>query len=124
VTEEALLAIVSNSFRSVWPLELLLLLRHEPRRAWPVAALVQDLRATVSAVSEGLAALRKLGLVSVDPQGSYQCEAGSAELEELAHELSELYSRKPRAVMRAILATPNSQIQTFADAFRLRKDTC
>jgi DNA-binding IclR family transcriptional regulator len=124
VTEEALLAIVSNSFRSVWPLELLLLLRHEPRRTWSVGALVQDLRASVSAVSEGLAALRKLGLVSIDPHGSYQFEAGSAELEELAHELSELYSRKPRAVMRAILAAPNNQIQTFADAFRLRKDTC
>jgi DNA-binding IclR family transcriptional regulator len=124
VTEEALLAIVSNSFRSVWPLELLVLLRHEPRRTWSVGALVQDLRASVSAVSEGLAALRKLGLVSIDPQGSYQFEAGSAELEELAHELSELYSRKPRAVMRAILAAPNNQIQTFADAFRLRKDTC
>jgi DNA-binding IclR family transcriptional regulator len=124
VTEQALLAIVSNSFRSVWPLELLLLLRQEPQRAWRIGALVQDLRGSVSAVSEALAALRNLGLVSIDPQGSYHFEAASADLEELARELSDLYNRKPRAVMRAILAAPNSQIQTFADAFRLRKDTC
>jgi DNA-binding transcriptional ArsR family regulator len=124
VTEEELLAVVSNNLRSVWPLELLLLLRQEARHAWRVDALVLALRASPSAITEGVTVLKKLGLIDVDQQGTYQFFAGSTAQDELARELCDLYARKPRAIMRAILAAPNDQIQTFADAFRLRKDPC
>jgi len=42
----------------------------------------------------------------------------------LARELIDLYKSKPRSVARAIFAAPADRIQTFADAFRLRKDRC
>jgi DNA-binding IclR family transcriptional regulator len=122
VTEEALLGFISSDFRSVWPLELLLLLRQEPVRAWPVDELVRELRASSAALTEALAALRRNGLASVDQQGAYRFEASSAETAELARELIDLYNRKPRAVMRAITSVPNERIRTFADAFRIRKD--
>jgi hypothetical protein len=122
VTEEALLAFISSNFRSVWPLELLLVLRQEALRAWPVDKLVRELRASSTALTEGLAALRRSGLARVDQQGAYRFEASSAEAAELGRELIDLYNRKPRAVMRAITSAPNERIQTFADAFRIRKD--
>ena len=62
MTEEELLAVVSNTFRTVWPFELLLLLRQEPRRAWLVEVLVRDLRASATAVNESLVVLRRLGV--------------------------------------------------------------
>jgi len=124
VTEEELLAAVSNTFRTVWPFELLLLLRQKPRQAWPVEALVRELRASVTAVSESLVVLRRLGVVGVDPQGAYLFAPASADLDELARELSDLYTRKPRAIMRAILSAPNDKVQTFADAFRFRNPQC
>ena len=124
MTEEELLAVVSNTFRTVWPFELLLLLRQEPRRAWLVEVLVRDLRASATAVNESLVVLRRLGVIGVDPHGAYLFAPASADLDELTRELSDLYTRKPRAIMRAILAAPNDKVQTFADAFRLRKPQC
>jgi hypothetical protein len=45
-------------------------------------------------------------------------------MDDMARALADLYKRKPRAVMRAIFSAPKDRIQTFADAFRMRKDTC
>lgn len=122
LTEQELLTFVGDTFRSAWPLELLLLLRQEPRHAWLIADLVRELRASVSTVNEGLAGLRRIGLVVVDQQGAYSLAATTPALEHLATELSELYGLKPRAVTHAILSAPNDRIRTFADAFRIRKD--
>ena len=83
---------------------------------------MRELRASASTASEGLAELRRIGLVAVDPQGAYSFAAATPALEQLATELSELYSLKPRAVMHAILSAPSDRIRTFADAFRIRKD--
>ncbi|HTV30323.1 MAG TPA: hypothetical protein VMF32_21415, partial [Xanthobacteraceae bacterium] len=79
-------------------------------------------RASPSAVAEGLAELRRFGVIASDPHGAFRFAASSAASEQLAVELAELYSRKPRAIMHAILSAPNDRIRTFADAFRLRKD--
>lgn len=124
MTEPEVLQFVERTFRSVWPFELLLLLTRSPQQTWQGEALVHELRASMSLVDGGLRTLEKVGLVSVDEQRMYRFQPASAELEELAHALIDLYHRKPHAVMRAVFSAPADRIQTFADAFRLRKDTC
>lgn len=124
MTEPEVLQFVERTFRSVWPFELLLVLTRSPQQAWQGEALVHELRASMSLVNGGLRTLAKAGLVSVDEHGMYQFQPASAELEELARALIELCKRKPHAVMRAVFSAPADRIQTFADAFRLRKDTC
>ena len=124
MTEDAIIDFVSRSFRSVWPVELLSLLSQEPHSAWQIEALARQLRATKPVVTQGLTALAAMGFVAVTEDQAYQLRPASPELAELARELSSLYNRKPRAVLRAIYAAPSDRIQTFADAFRLRKDTC
>jgi hypothetical protein len=37
-------------------------------------------------------------------------------------ELEAAYAARPLAVIKAILAAPNEKIQTFADAFRVKKE--
>lgn len=122
MTEEALLKFVGDSFRSAWPLELLLLFLQDPQRTWHLAELVRESRASAAAVGEGLVELRQAGLAASDPLGGFRFHAASPDREMLARELTDLYSRKPRTIMRAILQAPNDRIQTFADAFRIRKD--
>ena len=122
VTEDELLRFVGDTFRSAWPLELLLLLGQDATRTWPVEALVRELRASSATVTEGLVTLRRVGLVDVDEHEGYRFTPASPEAEQLARDLTDFYSRKPRAIMHAILLAPNERIQTFADAFRLRKD--
>ena len=54
--------------------------------------------------------------------GRIRFEASSPALDQLVHELEAAYARTPLAVVKEILAAPNQQIQSFADAFRLKKD--
>jgi hypothetical protein len=121
VTEEAILKLISESFRSIWPLELLLVLSHGPRRSWQVDALVRELRASVPLINQGLDDLVAVKLVSADQDGKYRFQPASAACAEVACELIDLYNLKPRAVTRALYSAPIDRIQTFADAFRLRK---
>jgi len=121
VTEQSILEFVSRSFRSVWPLELLLVLYQEPHAGREVEALARELRANVPLVTQGLSNLEAIGLVRADADRLYRFDPASSELAEMAREVIALYNQKPRAVLRAIFAAPSDRIQTFADAFRLRK---
>jgi hypothetical protein len=122
VSEQSTLEFVAKSFRSVWHLELLLLLHREPQQAWRREALASELRASLRLVNNGVAALAAIGFVAFDQDHACHFAAKSAELEALARDVVDLYNRKPRAVMRAIFAAEPNRIQSFADAFRLRKD--
>jgi hypothetical protein len=123
VTEDEILAFVRQSFRSVWPLELLLVLSQEPVQDWTVDALAREVRASSVVVVRGLQALQAAGLVASETHQGYRFRP-VAESAEMARGLIDLYNRKPRAVTRAVFAAPRDRIQSFADAFRLRKDPC
>lgn len=124
MTEDEILQFVQASFRSVWPLELLLLLSRDAAREWQVNALVRELRASIPAIVSGLAALEAVQLVSLGHERVYRYQPASAEHDELVRALLDLYQRKPQAVRGAIFSAPTDRIQLFADAFRLRKDSC
>jgi DNA-binding IclR family transcriptional regulator len=124
VTEARILGFVGKAFNSIWPLELLLVLCQENRDRWQVKALIRELRANTEVVTQGLEALTTAGFVAVDSDQGYRLEPASPDMDDMARALADLYKRKPRAVMRAIFSAPKDRIQTFADAFRMRKDTC
>ena len=124
MTEESVLDFVRRSFHSVWPLELLLVLHPNPDRTWSVKALAQEIRANASVVHQGLQALTAAGLVNADEEQAVRFEPRSAELAKMASGLIDLYARKPRTVMRAIFSASHDKIQTFSDAFIIRKEPC
>ena len=124
MTEAHILGFVGKAFNSIWPLELLLVLCQENRDRWQVKALIRELRANTEVVTQGLEALTTAGFVAVDSDQGYRLEPASPDMDDMARALADLYKRKPRAVMRAIFSAPKDRIQTFADAFRMRKDTC
>jgi hypothetical protein len=120
VHEEDVLAFLSATVKSLWALELLLLMRRECSRAWQVAALVAELRASTVVVQDALAGLIGAGLIAEDEAGIFCYRPVSETLDSFVAETQTLYAAKPLAVINAIAAAPNEKLRIFSDAFRLK----
>lgn len=117
---DEILRFIASSFRSVWALELLLVLKSDPR-AWSHSELVSTMRASDLVVAKGLAALEAAGLVSSDGDKA-QYMPVSTEVSALVDDAQAVYAKRPDAVRRAIVSASAGDAAAFADAFRLRKD--
>lgn len=120
-SKEQVSRFIRSSFRSVWSLEVLLLLKRE-LRPWSDAEIVTALRASELIVSQSIAALGGAGLVVTDAAGRTEYRPSSEDAEGLVEEAERLYAGSPDAVRRLILNASSSRLAAFADAFRLRKD--
>lgn len=114
------LRFIASSFRSVWALELLLMLKRG-QRSWSREELVTILRASELVVAKALEGLEAAGLATVDAAGVryFPVNDDAAALVERAEAL---YARRPDAVRRAIVSESSGNAAAFANAFRLRKD--
>ena len=119
--DESLKQFISASFRSVWSLELLLLLKSQPR-FHSREELVVELHGSVLVVAQGLDWLAAVGLVTLDEGGRAAYQPASPNLASLVERTEDLYGRKPDAVRRLIVAGAAPGLTAFADAFRFRKD--
>lgn len=113
---------ISASFRSVWALELLCLLRQNRQRSLSHAEMVAGLRGSDLVVTQSVESLSAAGLVLAEADGAVRYAPASKALDALVGEAEALYVRSPDAVRRMIVAAANPSITAFADAFRLRKD--
>ena len=118
---EDLQRLITASFRSVWSLELLLLLKREPG-LHQRSDLVTKLRASELVIVQGLEGLLAAGLVIIDEAGRAEYMPVSAELERSIEQVEELYARKPDAVRRLIVGGATRGLDAFANAFRLKRD--
>lgn len=115
---EELATFIASNFRSVWALELLLLLKREGRdhRA---EELVTLLRASPSVVEASLESLIAAGLAGVDKDRfAYMPVTPGVAL--LVEETEQLYGSRPDRVRRLIIASSNRGLTAFSDAFRLK----
>lgn len=115
-----LAAFLQTTIKSVWALELLLLLRRHRDRRWRIEALIHELRASTAIVAAGLAALGTAGLVE-ESDACFGYRPATPELDLVAARLEQAYAQFPVAVTNAILAAPDHKMRIFADAFRLKK---
>lgn len=113
---------VRATFRSVWALELLLLLRNNRDRSLSHREMVDSLTASDIVVSQGLDNLSMVGLVTRGPDGSARYSAGQSRADQLVEATESFYATSPNAVRRIIISALNPGLTAFADAFRLRKD--
>lgn len=120
MTEEQVLSFAAGSIRSIWALELLLILRKGRDRAWSTEELIRESRSSLTAVGEGLNLLKRAGMIA--PCGElHQYAPADHELEELAGEIETLYSVRPTTVIKAILTAPQDKLRIFSDAFKFRE---
>lgn len=109
---------VREHVRSVWAVELLLLLRRDPARCWAPDELVRELRASTSLVTDNLQRLLASGLVAPE-DGCYRYAPASPVLEDLCRRLEAAYRERPVTVINMI-ARPADPLQSLADAFRFK----
>ena len=113
---------IHGSIKSVWMLELLLFLRRHSSRAWSPEELVRELRGSDFVVDQSLAGLLAAGLVSTETSGTYRYAPAAPHIDRLAAQIEKAYRERPSAIVRMIVNAPNDKLQTFADAFKLKKD--
>lgn len=119
--DQDLLGFIRENVRSVWALELLLLLRRSPERAWGVEELLGELRASTGIVGDNLARFERAGLVLRAQDGRYRFAPAAPALASLCDELDHAYRERSVAVINAIV-TPPDRLQALADAFRIKRD--
>jgi hypothetical protein len=120
VTEDDLLAFIAVSIGSVWTLELLMLLKREPRRHWDAESMIRELRGSPAVIEEGLRRLESAGLVGQDSGDQYRYHPASKQLEEIAIGIDSLYRTKPTTVIKAITEARTDKLRAFSNAFKFK----
>lgn len=113
-------ALLHTSIRSVWALELLLLLKRRTDRVWTAEALVQELRASTLLVEQNLKELLAAGLIREEEPGFVFGPATPA-LAQACDDLEQAYRQRPVTVVNAIVSAATNNLQTFADAFKFKR---
>jgi hypothetical protein len=121
VTDDDLLAFIGTSITSVWALELLLLLKREPDRAWDAETLIRELRSSPVVIDDALKSLQGAGLVMQDGAMTYRYQAASARVDALACEIEKAYAARPMTVIKAVVAAPSDKLRAFSDAFKFKE---
>ncbi|HEX4739999.1 MAG TPA: hypothetical protein VH353_01560 [Caulobacteraceae bacterium] len=112
------LSFVRQHIRSVWTVELLLLLRSDRTRAWESPELVRELRASRMLVNDNLRRLEAAGLViREDHHHRWRYRPAAPALDELCGLLEKAYRERPVALLD-LIARPTDPIQSLADAFK------
>jgi hypothetical protein len=114
-------AFIRSTFRSVWSLELMCVLRKTPERSWTQPELVAAMRSSDLVVQQSVDLLLTAGLVVTDSTGSVRYQPTNEATERMAAAAEALYMQRPDTIRRMIVA-PTSSASVFAEAFRLRRD--
>lgn len=120
--EQDLFGFIREQLRSVWALELLLLMRRRSDHAWTPDELVRELRASHTLVADNLTTFERAGLVRAGEDERFTFAPVSPVLADLCEELAAAYAERPVTVINAIVSPPD-KLQGLADAFRIRGDT-
>jgi hypothetical protein len=120
VTEDEVFSFARNTIRSVWALELLLLLQQDRQRSWRIADLVLELRSSNAVIVPCLDALKSAGLVAGETDAGFRYAPINEELDIVSGELARIYATRPMALAKAIMRTPNEKLSIFSDAFKLK----
>jgi predicted DNA-binding transcriptional regulator len=111
---------IAQHIESLAQLEALLLMRREPGRRWAPAELARTLYISDEMVRGMFAELERRGFVARDDESYFY--AASGPLDDLLGELARHYQERRVAVITEIYSNPVKKVQTFADAFRLRRE--
>lgn len=105
--------------------ELLLILRREPQRWWAVPDAVEALQPAASVTEADIgryfAVFQGGALIAAGPDKRVQYRPADATLDAHVGTLEQAYRERPVTLIRVIYALRDSRIQSFAEAFKLRK---
>ena len=114
---------IVDKIDSVAELEGLLLMSRNPETDWSVEALAQRLYTSPQQTEDVLTRLSSLGFLTVKEVNpiTYSYQPTSTRLAEMVTRVAEIYSKYLVPVTNLIHSKPETKVQQFADAFKLRK---
>lgn len=119
-SDPELATFVREHLRSVWAVELLLVLKRDPERCWGAAELVRELRASMGLVSDNLRRFERVGLAVLDDRDCWRYRPAAPVLADLCDRLEAAYRERPVSIVN-IIAAPRDPLQSLADAFKFRR---
>jgi hypothetical protein len=112
---------LQDSFRSVWSLELLVLLHGQPDRVWTDDQLIAELRSSEVVIQQGISDLLAAGLIVTVADNQVQYSPVSRDLDAIVPRVAEAYRVEPSKVRRLIVQRPSEKLRNFSEAFRIVK---
>lgn len=116
-------AFVAAHIHSVAQLELILLLAREPERHWTAAEAARIFALSPDMTRQLLSELGNHGLVAAASKGetTYCYAPRTTDFDQIVQQLASLYQERRVTLIQLIYAPPLDKLQSFADAFDLRK---
>lgn len=125
MTDEGIPDVVQRFVRrhitSVEAIEVLLLLRGDPDRAWTPQQVSKELYSQTESAAHRLEDLASRGLLVRDGDG-YRYRPRTADLRAAMETLADTYARRRVRLISFIFSPPDHPGRAISDAFRLRKD--
>ena len=121
---EDLRRFIAEHLGSIAQLELLLLLSADAEKKWTADEAAKSLYISSEATLGFLEVMRSQGLIQSTGESppSYRFIPAKPESERLARDLASFYKERRLTIINLIYASPVQKLQSFADAFRIRKD--
>jgi hypothetical protein len=115
---------IAEHLGSIVQLELLLMLAADANKSWTPNEAAKALYISPEGARGFLEGMRQQGLCQISPDepASYRFAPAKSEWEQLTRSLAEYYKDRRVTIINLIYARPAEKPQSFADAFRLRKD--
>ena len=109
---------------SIEQLEVLLFLVHHTERVWDAVSVSRELYIHPESTANRLADLQNRGFILADGESTpqYQYRAATPAQHQTITSLAQLYKERWFTIIDLIFAKPSDTIQSFADAFRIRKE--
>ena len=116
--------LLARHIQSVEQLEVLLLLRSQPQRAWTAAEVFEVIRSSEPSIAARLQAFTAQGFLVEEkgPPAKYRFAPKDQNLDAAVDQTATAYQTWRVRVIEAIFAPQTDPVQSFADAFKLRKD--
>ena len=115
------LEFIRSLIKTVWSLELLLLMRRTAQCTWTSDELIKELRSSRNIVSDTVTVFVQAGILREEEAG-FRYAPAAPELDQLIEELAREYAERPTSVINTIVDAQSGKLQAFANAFRLKRD--
>jgi hypothetical protein len=115
---------IAQHIESLAQLETLLLVRREASRAWTCDDLSRQMYVTPDVCTGLVVDLERRGFILRDAAdvNTFRYRSTGAAVDQVIDQLADLYHQRRVAVITQIYSKPVKKVQTFADAFRLRRE--
>jgi hypothetical protein len=114
---------IAQNVESLAQLETLLLFHRDPQREWSSAELARELYISTDMCEGIVADLERGRLAGRSESGDrHRFHVDDATVQRLVDQLAQYYRERRVAVITELYSKSTSKVQTFADAFRLRRE--